>query len=235
MVPPCAPSFRSSSSRTLCWLRRSGVLLRLRAGARCTAWRLGSLRAWASPRRSGADVRVAAWLLVTRGIRGFAAVIPRVRVGPAPARLLQVTQCYLVAWRDQASPTPARRRLLVVRLWGLGSLHALAAPRCAGLASCRSVASRAGLAPARLLQVTQCYLVVGVAPAGRGLRLVQVRPFRSLSGVRLGGRSAGTSTSPGRPRSSQGTRRAGSDRMPSSGTASQSSRGRTSGWPRAPR
>ncbi len=51
---------------------------------------------------------------------------------------------------------------------------------------------------------------------------------------REGGRSAGVSTSPGAPRSSQGTRAAGSARAPLSGTASQAARPSTTGWPRSP-
>ena len=42
------------------------------------------------------------------------------------------------------------------------------------------------------------------------------------------------STSPGAPRSSQGTRRTGRSRSPSGGMPLHSSRPRTSGWPRAP-
>ena len=46
--------------------------------------------------------------------------------------------------------------------------------------------------------------------------------------------SATVSTSPGAPRSSHGTSVTGRSRSPSSGTCFQSSRPRTSGWPRAP-
>jgi len=47
-------------------------------------------------------------------------------------------------------------------------------------------------------------------------------------------RSSGVSTSPGSPRSSQGTSLGSTTRSPSSGTLAQRARARRSGWPRTP-
>jgi hypothetical protein len=90
-----------------------------------------------------------------------------------------------------------------------------------------------------LLVVRRVPAAAATAVAGWlwGLLLIGTSPIAAtppvLAGLIAGyRRSSGVSTSPGSPRSSQGTRSAGRLRSPSSGTASQAERPISTGWSR---